>query len=112
MYKRQYTFSLQSIGGVSYMYLYEGDTDEVAVAGKASSTARQGSQWHNSIVPSETGMDVQNFTVELKAGQRYKLVMQALYKDVQKDLQVSLNWITPSQKQANICLLYTSIDDL
>lgn len=98
----EYTFSLQSIGGVSYMYLYEGDTDEIAVAGKASSTARQGSQWHNSIVPSETGMDVQNFTVELKAGQRYKLVMQALYKDVQKDLQVSLNWITPSQKQANI----------
>ena len=98
----EYTISLQSIGGVSYMYLYDGDSDDVLVAGRASSTARQGSQWHNSIVPSETGMDVQNFTVELKAGQRYKLVTQALYKDVQKDLQVSLNWITPSQKQANI----------
>ncbi|MDY3767229.1 MAG: glycoside hydrolase family 3 C-terminal domain-containing protein [Lachnospiraceae bacterium] len=95
-----YTISQQSIGGVSYMYLYDGE--DVVVAGKASSTARQGSQWHNSIVPSETGMDVQNFTVELKAGQRYKVVLQALYKDVQKDLQVSLNWITPSQKQANI----------
>ena len=95
-----YTISQQSIGGVSYMYLYDGE--DVVVAGKASSTARQGSQWNNSIVPSETGMDVQNFTAELKAGHRYKIVVQAVYKDVQKDLQVSLNWITPSQKQANI----------
>lgn len=98
----EYEISVHSIGATAKMYMYDTDgTTELANINATGST-RQGAQWYESVVPTETGMHVATQKVELKAGERYKVVLQSLYAVDNKDMQLNLSWITPSQRQSNM----------
>jgi beta-glucosidase-like glycosyl hydrolase len=97
----EYTIVYQSNGDTSKIYLY--DTDgETELATATGVYARQNSSWYSSIVPTETGMNAEDITVTLKAGERYKVSIQIVAGVDNKDVQCNLSWITPSQKQANV----------
>ncbi len=98
----EYTISYNSIGGLAEMKLY--DTDGTTALAEINSTAgtRQGAQWQDGITVGPTGMNLKSATVTLKAGQRYKVHAEAMYSDPQKDLQVNLSWVTPSQQAKNM----------
>ncbi len=96
-----YTICYQSIGDNSKIYVY--DTDGETELGTATGVyPRQNSSWYSSIVPSETGMNVEQIPVTLTAGERYKVSIQVTAGTTNKDVQVNLSWITPSQNDANI----------
>ncbi|WP_195984750.1 glycoside hydrolase family 3 N-terminal domain-containing protein [Clostridium sp. D33t1_170424_F3] len=115
-----YTLNMQCIGGNINGKIYGaesvgsgggfpgmggGGSDSVSLG---SPSSRQSAQWGwNSIVTSPSGMDIIPKTVKLEAGKRYKVVIAGqnnpsdLGDNEQKDMQIKLTWITPSQKQAN-----------
>lgn len=115
-----YTLNMQCIGGNISGKIYGAESagssggfpgmgggggDSVSLG---SPSSRQSAQWGwNSIITSPSGMDIIPKTVKLEAGKRYKVVIAGqnnpsdLGDNEQKDLQIKLTWITPSQKQAN-----------
>lgn len=94
----EYTISLQGIGGTVSGSMTVGD--EYLDFG--ISDVNQGTQWpSDSVVPNETGMSISNNKVTLKKGQRYKVQIHGIAELKEKDLQVKLAWITPSQKKKN-----------
>lgn len=116
----EYTLNMQSIGGAITGKIYGaessgssggwpgmsgGGSDAVSLGNPSE---RQSAQWGwNSIITSPSGMDMIPKTVKLEAGKRYKVVIVGqndspnLGDNEQKDMQIKLTWITPSQKQAN-----------
>jgi hypothetical protein len=98
----EYTISYQSIGATANLYIYDEDGETVIANINASGSTRQGCQWYGSIVPSETGMNIETEEVTLEAGKRYRIVAQGCYSVEDKDMQINLSWITPSQKEANL----------
>ncbi|SJX71892.1 Beta-glucosidase [Enterococcus faecium] len=94
----EYTISLQGIGGTVSGSMTVGDDD----IDFGISDVNQGTQWpSDSVVPNETGMSISNNKVTLKKGQRYKIQIHGIAELKEKDLQVKLAWITPSQKKKN-----------
>jgi beta-glucosidase-like glycosyl hydrolase len=98
----EYTISFQSIGATANMAIYEEDDTTVLTQINGSGATRQGCQWYDSIVPTETGMNIVTSEVTLEAGKRYRFVVQGSYSVEDKDMQINLSWITPSQKEANL----------
>lgn len=96
-----YTISYQSIGGLAEMKLY--DTDDSTVLAEINATAgtRQSAQWQDGITVTPTGMNIVSKEVPLQAGKRYHIHAEAMYSTPDKDLQVGLSWVTPSQHQKN-----------
>ncbi|MCD8022784.1 MAG: twin-arginine translocation signal domain-containing protein, partial [Lachnospiraceae bacterium] len=97
----EYLITYQSIGDNSKFYLY--DTDETTELATATGVyPRQNCSWYSSIVPSETGMNVEEISVTLTAGARYKVSIQLVAGTTNKDVQVNVSWITPRQKAAHV----------
>ena len=94
-----YELIYESIGGSGSMTVYDGENEMGNVSG---ATANQGTQYYSSIVPTETGMNVASINVDLKAGQRYRIVITSSQEVENKDMQVQLAWITPSMKADNV----------
>jgi beta-glucosidase len=95
----EYTLCFNTIGGGAALKVYDESTGtEEQIASASSSTSRQGVSWYDSLVPTATGQSVSNATVTLTKGQRYKVEIKGNADMTNKDLQISLNWITPSQK--------------
>lgn len=94
----EYTISLQGIGGtVSGTMVVDDENLDFGI-----SDVNQGTQWpSDSVVPNETGMSISSNEVTLKKGQRYKVEIHGIAEIKEKDLQVKLAWITPSQKKKN-----------
>lgn len=63
-------------------------------------SVNQGAQW-GSDIPGETGTILSSQVVHLTKGKRYKVVVAGIAKLTQKDLQVTLSWITPSKAKEN-----------
>lgn len=99
----EYTINYNNMGASGNMKLYSVDAEgkETSLGSVSSATANQGTQYYSSIVPTETGMNVGGINVTLEAGKRYKVVITAANKVSNKDMQVELAWITPSQKKAD-----------
>ena len=97
----EYIIGYNSIGGLAEATIY--DTDGTTPLAEINSTSgtRQGAQWQDGITQTATGMSIKTASVKLKKGQLYKIHAEAMYSDPQKDLQVSLTWVTPSQQAAN-----------
>jgi len=99
----EYTISFNSTGGTGKLKMYE--TDGETQLGEASTpNENQGTQYYSSIVPTESGMNVSNLTVTLKKGERYKVEIQDALAGIstERDMQLQLAWITPSQAKANL----------
>ena len=93
-----YTLVFSGIGGTGGAKITVNDK-ETSIG---NLTLREGTQWPwNNVICSPTGMNISNSTVTLEAGKLYKVSVTGVASLDQKDLQVSLGWITPSQKQAN-----------
>ena len=94
----------QSIGANSQMTVYSvaEDGTETKMGSASGPRGSQGAQWYSSIVPTETGESLSSVNVDLEKGKRYKVVIASYSNVDNKDMQVGLAWITPSQKQANI----------
>ena len=94
-----YSLILEGIGGSIAADI------EIAEDNKLSygvANINQGTQWPaDSEICTETGMDIVDKEVELEAGKRYKVTVTAKAELDEKDLQVRLAWITPSQKTEN-----------
>lgn len=94
-----YSLILEGIGGsvAASIEIAEDNTLSYGVA-----NINQGTQWPaDSVICTETGMDIVNKEAELEAGKRYKVTVTAQAQLDEKDLQVRLAWITPSQKAEN-----------
>lgn len=94
----EYTLVFNGIGGTG--------SAKITVNGKEQSigslSLREGTQWPwNNVICTSTGMNISNANVTLEAGKFYKVKVTGVASLEQKDLQVSLGWITPSQKQQN-----------
>lgn len=98
----EYVISAQSIGSTTKVYIYDTDGETEIARPDPTGSTRQGAQWYSSIVCTPTGMNIANATLNLTAGQRYKVIIQSSYSVEDKDMQVNLSWITPSQIQANV----------
>lgn len=97
----EYTISYQSIGGLAEIHLYDVDGSTELTNINATGGTRQGAQWNDGVSATPTGMNIVSKTVNLKKGQRYKIHAEAMYSNPEKDLQVNLSWVTPSQKAAD-----------
>lgn len=100
----EYTLALESIGGTTNAKIQL--TEDGTAQNIGSSGSRQGSQWGwDSIVSTKEGMDINSNTFNLEQGKRYKITVTGIEKpsDLQddKDLQLRMAWITPSQKTQN-----------
>lgn len=95
----EYSLMLEGIGGsvAANIELSEEETASLGIA-----NINQGTQWpSDSYINTETGMSITSHTASLEAGKRYKVTVTAAASLEEKDLQVRLAWITPSQKTAN-----------
>lgn len=91
-----YTLMVDGIGGsvAGDIVISEETTLSYGVA-----NINQGTQWpSDSKICTETGMSIVSNEAELEAGKRYKVTVTAQASLEEKDLQVRLAWITPSQK--------------
>nr|WP_241393976.1 glycoside hydrolase family 3 N-terminal domain-containing protein [Clostridium beijerinckii] len=100
----EYTLTLESIGGTTNAKIQL--TEDGNAQSIGSSSSRQGSQWGwSNIVSTKEGMDINSNTFSLEQGKRYKITVTGIDKpsDLQddKDLQLRMAWITPSQKKQN-----------
>lgn len=94
-----YSLILEGIGGsvAANIEVAEDNTLSYGVA-----NINQGTQWPaDSVICTETGMDIVSNEAELEAGKRYKVTVTAQAELDEKDLQVRFAWITPSQKTEN-----------
>ncbi|MDO4274753.1 MAG: glycoside hydrolase family 3 N-terminal domain-containing protein [Eubacteriales bacterium] len=95
----EYSLILEGIGGTAAanIELAEDNTASLGIA-----NINQGTQWPaDSYINTETGMSIVSHNAGLEAGKRYKITVTAAATLEEKDLQVRLAWITPSQKTAN-----------
>lgn len=93
----KYSIVLGGIGGsISAKVTGEGVSGSMSTA-----SVREGEQWPSSSYTMETGMDVSSCSVNLTEGEVYKITIQATTVISEKDMQVALNWITPSMAADN-----------
>ena len=95
-----YSIIYENMGGSGKLVIYDTD-DETELSSVSGASTNQGTQYYSSIVPTETGMNVASVNVDLAAGNRYRVVITSSQAVVNKDMQVQLAWITPSDKAAN-----------
>lgn len=98
-----YTICFNSTGGSGKLKMFDAD-GETQIGEASTPIENQGTQYYSSIVPTESGMNVSNLTVTLKKGQRYKVEIQDALAAIstERDMQLQLAWITPSQAKANV----------
>lgn len=95
----EYSLIFEGIGGSGNANI-EVSADNTISLGL--SNVNQGTQWPSDTeVCTDTGMDIVSQTATLQKGQRYKVTVTAAAQLDEKDLQLRLAWITPSQKQEN-----------
>lgn len=95
----EYSLIFEGIGGSANANI-EVSADNTISLGIAN--VNQGTQWPSDTeVCTDTGMDIVSETATLQKGQRYKVTVTAAAQLDEKDLQLRLAWITPSQKQEN-----------
>ena len=94
----EYTFAFSGIGGS-----LSGSIKGQGVNGSGSpGNPREGAQWFsNGDTIDETGKDIANTTVRLNKNEVYTIEFSGSADRDDKDLQLRLSWITPSQKQKN-----------
>ena len=95
----EYTLAIHGIGGRADLRLYDGDR-ELAAAGITPSDGGHGPQWEFDE-PTPEGMTSVRSKVTLRKGRTYRLLITARATYEEKDLQLRLAWVTPSQKQAD-----------
>lgn len=94
----EYDLMLEGIGGAINASLNTGKSP----ISFGITNVNQNTQWpSDSVIPTETGMSINKQTVSLQAGKRYKLTVSGIAQTKQKDLQVRMSWVTPSQKKKN-----------
>ncbi|MGY5247651.1 glycoside hydrolase family 3 C-terminal domain-containing protein [Lactiplantibacillus plantarum] len=102
-----YSLMLNGIGGAVWAQAESEDGVKNFTVGGM----RSGAQWPNgasgnghgggSWLTTPTGMDIIDQQVKLVKGKRYKVTVAGNARFAQKDLQVRLSWVTPSQKRAD-----------
>lgn len=104
----QYSIKLEGIGGqiaaTVQTSTYDPNASDADVKSVSLGIAsiNQGTQWpSDSIIPTETGKSISSASVTFEAGKYYKVIVAGIASLAEKDLQVRLAWITPSQAQAN-----------
>lgn len=98
----EYSIILGGIGGEAAATIQTGTDAE----GKAKTTTlgisniNQGTQWATDTC-GDTGTILSSTSVSLEEGQFYEVVVKGVASLEEKDLQITLSWITPSQRKAN-----------
>lgn len=110
-----YEFEVQKIGGEARVNIITEETDENgtvtekenSINGSGTTGGDRGStgasSWPSTgVVPTAEGMDVPTSTTKLnlEAGKVYKITVTAAGKIDEKDLQMSLNWFKPGDRDA------------
>ncbi|MEY8390387.1 glycoside hydrolase family 3 C-terminal domain-containing protein [Lachnospiraceae bacterium 45-W7] len=118
----EYSIILQSMGARAALAVYEESAEEESgwksIGSASGASANQGTQYYGSTIPSETGENLSTAAVTLTQGKRYKILLASMNADGEgagwggqvqkmprienKDMQVGLAWVTPSQKKANV----------
>lgn len=93
-----YLLKLEAIGGRSGFKIFV--NNEWKVVGE--SEMREGSQWlWDSIIPTQEGMGIRSAKITLEKGNVYPIVVYGMHIEKEKDMQIRMAWITPSQKTEN-----------
>ena len=96
----EYQINLQAIGGISVLKM---DTNGTGLKDIGLISLREGCQWPwGNLVCTKEGMEVCNTRVNLEAGKIYPLQLYVRAELAEKDMQVRLAWITPSQRAADL----------
>ena len=98
----EYSIILGGIGGEAAAVIQTG-TD--AEGNKTTTTLgisniNQGTQWATDIC-GDTGTILSSTNITLEEGKFYEIVVKGVATLEQKDLQITLSWITPSQREAD-----------
>lgn len=96
----EYQLNLQAIGGAA---IFKIDADGSGLSDAGMLKLREGTQWPwDNLVCTPEGMAVCNTVVTLEKGKRYPIMVYAKALLEQKNLQIRLAWLTPSEKKANM----------
>jgi len=93
----EYQLNLQAIGGVA---IFKIDVDGTGLSDVGMLKLREGTQWPwDNLVSTPEGMAICNTVVTLEKGKRYPIMVYGKALLEQKDLQMRLAWLTPSEKK-------------
>ena len=96
----EYQINLQAIGGISVLKI---DSDGNGLKDIGIIHLREGCQWPwGNLVCTKEGMEVCNTRVNLEAGKAYPIQLYVKAELAEKDMQVRLAWVTPSQRAADL----------
>lgn len=96
----EYQINLQAIGGISVLKI---DTDGTGLKDIGVIKMREGSQWPwGNLVCTPEGMEVCNTRIYLEANKAYPILLYVKAEMDEKDMQVRLAWVTPSEREADL----------
>ena len=96
----EYQINLQAIGGISILKI---DKDGTGLKDIGMIKLREGCQWPwGNLVCTKEGMEVCNTRLQLEEGKAYPIQLYVRAELEEKDMQVRLSWITPSQRAADL----------
>lgn len=101
-----YEIIFGSMGAKAAFTIYEvqGDGTEKSIGSGSGATMSQGTQYYSGSVCSASGQNLSTATVHLEAGTRYHVEIKSenVQEITYKDMQVTLSWVTPSMKEADL----------